>query len=334
MKMKKSLLTISAIACMLGTNAYAQFSLDAKAIQNALQAVQGSPNAITKATGNGEYSNLEKYNVKTPNQCPEHYSLGAPVVVSSEKEKIERRSFYLCNSGYAAQFDPATKNPIWVAERLTRNDLNAPKEERTDDFKPNPFVPNPAQASLADYRGSKLDRGHMAPAADMYGISPTAMSESFFLTNMVPQVGPNQNRGIWADLESKVRAWAKTRGELLVVTGPIYENNVVTMGKSKVWVPTKLYKVIVDPNNFESIAFVLPNNQIATSKTRNLDKGNPIYPQTLPENAVKCSPQPCSIENFKTSIAEVERLTGLRFISLVRDDIRNQVTNGMSGNWR
>lgn len=303
---------------------------------NTYQATQNkTPVANNQNTRNQEdYSILNKYDVKTPNQCIEHYSLGIPVVVSSERERIERRSFYLCNTGYAVQFDPATKNPIWVAESLTRERLSAPKENRTDNFKQNPFVPGPAQASLTDYRGSGFDRGHMAPAANMYGVSPTAMSESFFLTNMVPQVGPNQNRGIWSDLESSIRYWTKVKGELLVVSGPIYEQGTMTMGKSKVWIPTKLYKVVFDPRTFESIAFIIPNNQIVTKKTRSLDKGNPAYPQTLPENAVSCSPEPCSIANFQVPISQVEDMTGIRFFSLVREDIYSQIRPVVSGSWK
>lgn len=65
----------------------------------------------------------------------------------------------------------------------------------------------------------------MAPAADMRvqdgkGLDGTqSMSESFYLTNMVPQVGMNNNRGIWSDLEGQVRGWAVyIEGQVLVVT--------------------------------------------------------------------------------------------------------------------
>jgi len=272
-------------------------------------------------------------NTKQPGLCPEHYPLGIPVVISVERDKVERRSFYLCRAGYALQFDPATKTPLWVAERLTNEQLGAEREDRTDDFRPDPDIPAPAQASLNDYRGSKFDRGHMAPAADMGGKGASAMSESFYLTNMIPQVGPNQNRGIWADLEGSVRQWAKQRGEVLVITGPIYGNNPVVMGKSKVLVPTHLYKVVLDPKNYQSVAYIVPNAQIVTRRTRTLDEGNPQYPQTLPTSKVDCG-SVCTIDNFAVPIRSVEQVTGLRFFSNINNKDYSIVNEKIYGNWK
>jgi len=249
---------------------------------------------------------------KKPNLCTQHYPLGAPLIVSAEKEKIARRSFYLCEQNYAVQFDPATKNPIWVAERLVGSEQANTFVERADNFQSHPVVPKPAQASLNDYRGSKFDRGHMAPAADM--LDDYSMNQSFFLTNMVPQVGPNMNRGIWADLEAMARKWSEARGEVLVLSGPIFGQGFKTMGKSNVAVPTHLYKIVLDPKTSESIAFVMPNVQIVTRKTRSLDQGNPEFPQTMPQSAVNCG-RACIIDDFIVPLSTVEQATGLQFFS-------------------
>jgi endonuclease G len=91
---------------------------------------------------------------------------------------------------------------------------------RSNDFRADPDLPPGERAELQDYRGSGYDRGHMAPAASMKW-DARAMSESFLLSNMAPQVGPGFNRGIWATLEDKVRQWTQERGELYVVAGPI-----------------------------------------------------------------------------------------------------------------
>lgn len=248
--------------------------------------------------------------IKTPGLCPEHYPLGAPMVITVEKEKIDRRSFYLCQDDYAVQFDPATKNPIWVSEKLVGTEHDNERVERVDNFQPNPYVPYGAQATLNDYKGSHLDRGHNAPAADMR--TPQAMEQSFYLTNMFPQVGPNMNRGIWADLEAMVRKWSVARGEVLVVTGPIFGQGTKTMGHSQVWVPTHLYKIVLDPRTNESLAFMMPNQQIVTRKTKTIDQGNPEFPQTTPEQAINCG-RTCTIDDFIVPLTEIEKYTGLQF---------------------
>lgn len=347
MKMTKLSLPF-AVFLLMGSNAFAAKTISlesiqaisgviegAKAQQENIQALGGVVQNVKNQYAQNSQAPVRNasQDVKTPGLCPEHYPLGIPMVLTVEKEKVARRSFYLCRTGYAVQFDPATKTPLWVAEKLTSQQLGAEKEDRTDDFRQDPDVPGPAQASLNDYKGSKFDRGHMAPAADMIGRSGNAMSESFYLTNMIPQVGPNQNRGIWADLEGTVRQWSKARGEILVVTGPIFSEGTIAIGNSKVWVPTHLYKVVLDPKTFESIAFIIPNRQIVTRKTRNLDKGNPQSPQTTEAQAINCG-SVCSIENFMVPVVNVEKATGIRFFSRVNDKDYGTITQKVMGNWK
>jgi len=116
-------------------------------------------------------------------------------------------------------------------------------------------------ATLSDYKGAGYDRGHLAPAGDM-SFSTTAMSESFYMSNMSPQ-HPSFNRGIWRKLESLVRSWGSL-SSIYVVTGPISASKSVCkflIGKNNVCVPTHYYKVIYDPSEEKMIAFVLPNER-------------------------------------------------------------------------
>ena len=274
---------------------------------------------------------VDPASLRQAGKCPDNYPLGIPVVVSAQRDKIERRSFYLCRIGYAVQFDPATKTPLWSAEALNGQALQGAHEPRTNDFQPDPEVPFPAQATLKDYVHTKFDRGHMSPAADMSGRPDGAMSQSFYLTNMVPQVGPNQNRGIWADLEAQVRQWAMARGQVLVTTGPIFDQGYQTMGRSNVWIPTRLYKVVIDPRTLESIAFIIPNRQIVTYKTHEIDPGNPEYPQT--QGALNCNGQACSAANFAVPVSAVEQATGLRFFTRLNDQTHNQVVSQIGRGW-
>lgn len=251
---------------------------------------------------------------RTSGQCSAHYPMGVPTLLVSDADKVARRAFYTCQTNYATMQDPQTKNPVWVSEVLIGSQQKETFVKRVDNFAPHPNMPKQVQSSLSDYRGSGFDRGHMAPAADM--LTPFAMEESFYLTNMVPQVGPNMNRTIWADLEGVVRKWSENRGLIQVFTGPIYNGQLYTMGRSEVWVPDALYKVVLDLKTYETISFIIPNRQIVTRKTKSLDKGNPSFPHTQEQYAVNCNKQ-CTLDNFIVPLSSVEKQAGLKFFPRV-----------------
>lgn len=168
---------------------------------------------------------------------------------------------------------------------------------RSNDFQPDPDLEPGQRAELVDYAKSGYDRGHMAPAGDMRW-DKDAMTESFFLSNMSPQNGIGMNRGIWKDLEDKVRGWAIARWELYIYTGPIYETGTPkTIGPNHVAVPAHFYKIIFDPIKVEAIAFIMPN---AALKTKDLPK-------------------------YIVTINEIETKTGLDFLSAIDAAVQKMV---------
>lgn len=82
-----------------------------------------------------------------------------------------------------------------MAWELTREETKG-EADRYDKFMPDPELPEP-RVVHKDYTKSGYDRGHMAPAADMKW-SKQAMAESFYMSNICPQVG-NLNRGDWIE---------------------------------------------------------------------------------------------------------------------------------------
>ena len=105
----------------------------------------------------------------------------------------------------------------------------------------------------------------MAPAGDLKS-DQAAMDESFYLSNVAPQVGVGFNRGIWRKLEEKVRVWARARGELYVITGPVFYDYTPVIGEGRVAVPDAFYKIIYDPGTFEALAFLLPNQVLPKAR--------------------------------------------------------------------
>ena len=114
---------------------------------------------------------------------------------------------------------------------------------------------------MADYKGAPYDRGHQAPAADA-SVNQQTMDETFFLSNMAPQVGVGFNQGAWRFLEDRIRNWVLCGGhkDLFVITGPIFgSDELKPIGNGRVHVPARFFKIIYDPNSRRGFGLVLNN---------------------------------------------------------------------------
>lgn len=144
-----------------------------------------------------------------------------------------------------------------------------------------------------------FSRGHLAPKVHAERISKKAAEDTHSFYNAVPQRQP-MNAGVWLRLEDLTAAWAQRHRRIWVISGPIFADRhpVATLGDQgelPVAIPEALYKLVIresaDPKVPEVLAFVVP--QVGAG----VDKG-PFRP-----------------ERFLTTVDEVERLTGLDFLS-------------------
>jgi len=192
-------------------------------------------------------------------------------------------------SGFHLSYNEQHEQANWVAYILTKEMVRNDKAERNNNFRPDENIQT-GSATLADYRGTGYDRGHLAPAADMHW-SAESMDESFLMSNMSPQE-QEFNRGIWKMLEEKVRDFAVENERIYVVTGPILKDITKKIGKNSVSVPKYYYKVILDIStpSFKGIAFLMENKE--SSK---------------------------SLASFAMSIDELEKFSGIDFFQGVKD---------------
>lgn len=191
-------------------------------------------------------------------------------------------------TAYTLGYDRRLRHPSWTAEHLTLNSITPdPGDPNGGDrsksvFKEDEAIPLPFRALLKDYFRSGYDRGHMAPAADAKK-TQQAMDETFYLSNMAPQVGDGFNRHYWAYLENWCRKLTNSFEDVYVFTVPLYLPQQGQDGKWRVThevignppniaVPTHFAKVVLtsrpssasNPNLSEisTGAFVLPNASI------------------------------------------------------------------------
>ena len=198
------------------------------------------------------------------------------------------------HTDYSLSYSDEHEQAEWVVYELTKDRVSG-SIGRTDNFREDGKV-RTGSATLNDYKGSGYDRGHLAPAGDMK-FSRTAMSESFFMSNMSPQKA-SFNRGIWKNLESQVRTWAYENGHIYVVTGGVLNSCSSSIGYSRVGVPDYYYKVILDNDEtkVKAIALVLPHQ-----------KGTQ------------------QLSNYVTSIDYVESITGIDFFPALPDELEKKL---------
>jgi endonuclease G len=200
----------------------------------------------------------------------------------------------ISHTGFSFLFNDAHKQSDWTVYMLCRERLANPVAKRKDNFRPDPAVKT-GTATLADYKGSKHDRGHLVPCADMLW-SQTAMDESFFFSNMSPHLATfHQAGGIWYKLEDLVNIWALEYDTLYIVSGPALQHGTRgTIGKNKVSIPEYFYKVILNytQDRIEGIGFIMPHEKIKS--------GNPV-------------------SNYAVSIDSVQNFTGINFFHNLPD---------------
>ena len=221
--------------------------------------------------------------------CPEHFANGQAPDLINQKLSVKTRD--VCYSGFSLKHSGITRTPIYSAEHLTRDRLAMAKGmKRASKFYPDPNIPASERAELHHYVKSGFDRGHIAPSADMFDLQ--SQQECFTLANMVPQE-PSVNRGVWERVESTPRKLTKDRGELYVVTGPIFTGKLLQIGDA-IMVPTQVFKAIYDPKRSEAGAYLVGNVEGAQAQV--------------------------------ITIAELEKLSGISVFPSINDQVKD---NGM-----
>jgi endonuclease G, mitochondrial len=225
-------------------------------------------------------------------------------------------NYLMLKPQYALSYSRSKKLPNWVSWQLQARNLAAPgTSHRQNDFRADPDLPTAWPATQPhDYSGSGFDRGHLANSEDRSS-DPTDNSATFLMTNMVPQA-PDNNRGVWVELENYCRQLARAGQELYIIAGPSGQGGVGERGARQALsggqpVPANTWKVVlvldhpgaglpsVDKNT-RAIAVVVPNVQGI--------KGNPW-------------------RAYRKTVREVENMTGYNFFSNLPLDRQEAIEN-------
>lgn len=177
---------------------------------------------------------------------------------------------------YVLSYDRRTRIAHWVFEHLTADSVkhNNSVDRTKCDFRHDESIHPYFRSENSDYKGSGYDRGHLA-AAGNHKQQQRHCDQTFFLSNISPQVGSGFNRDAWNNLERYVRKLTKVYLNVYCCTGPLFlprkESDGKTyvkyqvIGNNHVAVPTHFYKVVVcetTDGKLELEAFVMPNQKI------------------------------------------------------------------------
>lgn len=142
----------------------------------------------------------------------------------------------------------------WVAYPLCVWNMSG-KTGRTDALALDPLLPANKQPVLtrgfSEGNAGRFARGHQIASADRQ-TSYSSNAMTFYGTNMTHQINKGFNADIWANLEGKVRGWARDSDTLYVVTGCVIDYKdgetvkyALDNNGKKVTVPTAYYKVVL-----------------------------------------------------------------------------------------
>ncbi|KAK8854776.1 hypothetical protein IAR55_003515 [Kwoniella newhampshirensis] len=265
----------------------------------------------------------------------------------------------LKRTAYTAAYDRRLRHPAWTAEHLTQTSLartpppSAPnttpvplevargadttgqssvvvKGDRSKStFMEDETVPEFFRAKLQDYFKSGYDRGHMVPAADAK-ISQQAMDETFYLTNIAPQVGDGFNRHYWAYVEDFCRRLTSNFEDVYVFTVPLYLPARQPDGKWKV-----SYEVIGNPpsvsvpTHFAKVILASrPDFSYPQKPSSNPNEKSFTSPSTIKELALgafvlpnKEIPDEADLRSFIVPVEHVEKAAGLQ---LFNDEVKGK----------
>jgi endonuclease G, mitochondrial len=222
-----------------------------------------------------------------------HTTMGIPAPTSTS----DPNNFLSVKSGYVLSYNSSRKVPNWVSWELNTSYLGT--SDRQDDFRPDDTLPaSLPQAQLSDYSGSGYDRGHMCPSADRT-LTVSANSQTFFLSNMVPQAA-NNNQGPWAAMENDLRTLVRSGKELFIISGGTFSASSNTVG-SGVVVPDKTFKVVV----------VLDAAGQGTSSVTNSTR---VIGVMMPNENNQIS-RTADWRTFRVSVDSIEAATGDNFLS-------------------
>ncbi len=248
---------------------------------------------VTDTTGGGDGgnsgrdSNLTFGNPSNANTSPDNYFVMRPE--------------------YTLSYNSSNGTPNWVSWHLNATWIG--EESRCNCFMQDTSLPDSFFSPTEnDYSGSGFQRGHICPSADR-DATAQENANTYFMTNIAPQAIGN-NLGPWAAFERYLRSLVDDGNEVHIIAGVAGTGGVGTRGYRE-----RINNGSINvPDSFWKVALILPNGSNDISRVTTATR---MIAVNMPND------QGISFNwrNFRTTVDDIENLTGYDFFENIPDDI-------------
>ena len=210
---------------------------------------------------------------------------------------------------FCIEWNNSLRAQRWSAYRWDRSNTGG-NAGYSGEFREDPLIPYAYRTTLDDHKSNGYDRGHIIGSADRQR-TVEANSQTFYLSNMQPQLNAFNAQGIWYALENRLRITYNKdsfRDTLYVVKGGTISSGKYTMER-KIPVPKYFFMALLRKRNnmtanggYAAVGFWMAHEA-------NTD---------------------ATFKNYAVSIDELEELTGIDFFCNLPDEIEKAVEQSYS----
>ena len=221
-----------------------------------------------------------------------------------------RTKYLIQKRQYALSYNDNTHQPNWVSWSYTTEDTGS--QARTDAWAVEELLPSGFLKIGTSTFGTPWDRGHMCPSADRT-TNFEDNKQTFRMSNIIPQHA-NNNQGLWATFETYTRSLAAGGNEVLIITGPAnFSGSTIANGMQ---IPGSVWK----------IAVVLPTDSSAPPANERLTTSARVIALLTP-NIATADGLINDWKSYRTSVEQIEQVTGLNFFSEVDPAVATYLKN-------
>jgi DNA/RNA endonuclease G (NUC1) len=221
-----------------------------------------------------------------------------------------RTKYLIQKRQYALSYNDNTHQPNWVSWSYTAEDTGS--QARTDAWAVEELLPSGFLRIGTSTFGTPWDRGHMCPSADRT-TNFEDNKQTFRMSNIIPQHA-NNNQGLWATFETYTRSLAAGGNEVLIITGPSeFSGSTIANGMQ---IPGSVWKIAVIAPSATSLT---PAHQRLTSSSRVI--------AILTPNIGTAEGLVNDWKSYRTSVEQIEQVTGLHFFSEVDPAVATYLKN-------